>query len=266
MNDTMRTREQVGIGLGLYEPVKWRCRYRLDKYWGEFDAARAASGLLVPYETIEDEGNLLMTAGATALWNGLVTAGLATPFNATNAQLAVGDGSTAAAAGNTDLSAAAGAAVGGGITGATNATPIVLTTASAHGLVAGQVVVVAAVGGNTNANGTWEISAVTSTTITLLNSAGNAAYTSGGTVAPINKYRQLVNGAPAVSTNTVQFVAVFGTANANFAWAEFGTTTGGAATNKQAVPPPTLLNRAVSSLGTKTSAASWTLTQTLTLS
>lgn len=265
MNDAMRTREHVGIGLGLHEPVRWRCQYRLDKYWGEYDAGKVAAGLMVPYETIEREGNLLMTVGATALFNGLVTAGLATPFNATNAQLAVGDTNTAAAAGNTDMAAAAGGAVGGAITAATNATPIVITTTSAHGLVTGQVVVVAGLVGNTAGNGTFEISAASGSTYTLLNSAGNGVWSSGGTTNPINKYRQLVNGAPSVSTNTVQFVSVFATINANFAWAEFGTTTGGAVTNKQAVPPPTLLNRAVSALGTKTSAASWTLTETLSL-
>lgn len=245
--------------LGTHEPVKWRCEYRVEK---------RESGVYIagetPYEVIDGVGNLLMTAGATALWNGLVTAGLATPFNSTNAQLAVGNSTTAVAAGDTDLNAAAGATLA--ISGATNAAPIVITNA-ASSFVVGQVVVVAGVVGNTNANGTWEISAVTSTTTTLLNSTGNAAYTSGGTIALINKYRSTVKQAPTVTTNQVQFVSDFLGANANFQWNEFGVSTGGAATNKQATPPPTLLNHAVpgTNLGTKTS-GTWTLTVTLSLS
>ena len=64
---------------------------------------------------------------------------------------------------------------------------------------------------------------------------------------------------------TVELWSV-GNYNANFHWQEWGLTTGAAATNKQAVPPPTLFNHRVQDLGTKTSAASWTLTVTLSLS
>lgn len=66
------------------------------------------------------------------------------------------------------------------VTGATNATPIVLTTSVPHNLVANDLVVVDGVGGNTGANGQWIVQSVTSTTITLRESVGNAAYTSGG--------------------------------------------------------------------------------------
>lgn len=69
------------------------------------------------------------------------------------------------------------------ISGATNATPIVLTTSAAHGLAVGDRVYVADVGGNTGANGSWVVETVGSTTsATLRGSVGNAAYTSGGTV------------------------------------------------------------------------------------
>jgi hypothetical protein len=301
------------------------------------------------FDSCELAGNLFTGAGINSLWNGLATTGLATPFSATNAQLAVGDGSTTAKPSDTDLAAAAGASLGGGITGATNATPIVLTTSTAHGVVVGQVVVVASVGGNTNANGTFEVSAVTSTTLTLLNSAGNAAYTSGGTVALINKYRQAAtptvnpavgggitgatNATPIVITTSaahgladgmvvsiaavggntnanttcyvkvtgfstttfglytdkaltagvagnaaytsggtvnliggVQYAATFQPANANFTWNEFALTTGGGATNKQAVPPPTLFDHAISAgMITKGSTVTVTATATLTI-
>ena len=250
----------VSTGNPADEPTKYGIRLDLTKCYGEVAVCTPDQA----YEVRSDFTNLLTTAGATALWNGLSTAGLATPFNTTNAQLAVGDGTTAAAVGDTDLGAAAGTAVA--VSGATNATPIVLTTA-AQSWVVGQVIVCSSIGGNTAANGTFEISAVTSTSATLLNSAGNAAYTTGGSCSPINKYRQQANGtgSAAVSGNQITYVATFGTANANFAWQEWGLTTGAAATNKQAAAPPTLFNHKIVSLGTKTSAASWTLTANLSL-
>jgi uncharacterized phage protein gp47/JayE len=68
------------------------------------------------------------------------------------------------------------------ITAATLATPIVLTTSANHGYAVGDLVIVRSVGGNTAANGVYSLSAVTANTMTLLDSAGNAAYTSGGAV------------------------------------------------------------------------------------
>lgn len=68
------------------------------------------------------------------------------------------------------------------VAGATNAEPIVLSFATAHGLDTGAVVAVTDVTGNTNANGTWYIEKLTDTTFSLLNSAGNAEWISGGTV------------------------------------------------------------------------------------
>jgi hypothetical protein len=70
------------------------------------------------------------------------------------------------------------------ITGATNATPIVITS-NAHGFSNSQLVVITGVGGNTNANGVWQIANVTTNTFELSGSVGNAAYTSGGSVVNI---------------------------------------------------------------------------------
>ena len=72
----------------------------------------------------------------------------------------------------------------GVITGATNATPIVITE-TAHGLETGNVVTITNVGGNTNANATHVITKLSSSTYSLATAAGasvagNAAYTSGG--------------------------------------------------------------------------------------
>lgn len=67
------------------------------------------------------------------------------------------------------------------VTGATNASPIVVTTAT-HGLSTGNYVSITGVLGNTAANGTWVITVLSGTTFSLVGSAGNAAYTSGGIV------------------------------------------------------------------------------------
>lgn len=71
------------------------------------------------------------------------------------------------------------------ITGATNATPIVIT-ATAHGFTNGDIVSVEGVGGNLAANGLWKIAGVAANTFQLTdpitggNAVGSAAYTSGG--------------------------------------------------------------------------------------
>lgn len=66
------------------------------------------------------------------------------------------------------------------ITGATNASPIVLT-AVGHGVTSGERISVSGVGGNTAANRDWfDVTASTADTITVLGSVGNANYTSGG--------------------------------------------------------------------------------------
>lgn len=67
------------------------------------------------------------------------------------------------------------------ITGATNASPIVIT-AAAHGFADGDAVTVQSVNGNTAANNTWIIDNVTTNTLELVGSTGNAAYTSGGEI------------------------------------------------------------------------------------
>jgi hypothetical protein len=71
------------------------------------------------------------------------------------------------------------------ITGATNATPIVIT-ATAHGFTNGDIVVINKVLGNLAANGVWAITGVATNTFNLTDpisagsAVGSAAYTSGG--------------------------------------------------------------------------------------
>ena len=73
--------------------------------------------------------------------------------------------------------------IGGAITGATNVSPIVVTTTSAHGLVTGDQVQVTGVVGNTAANGTFLVTALTPTTFSEQGSTGNGAYASGGAIS-----------------------------------------------------------------------------------
>lgn len=70
---------------------------------------------------------------------------------------------------------------GGDIEGATAATPIVITTDDVHGLATGDFVKIADVGGNTDANGLWEVTVIDSTSFSLDTSSGNTAYSGGGT-------------------------------------------------------------------------------------
>lgn len=83
------------------------------------------------------------------------------------------------------------------VTGATNATPIVLTVPSGHPFKVGDQIAVSDVGGNTAANGTFYVSAVAATTVTLTtvatttNVAGNGAYTSGGSASVVVENRSL---------------------------------------------------------------------------
>lgn len=76
--------------------------------------------------------------------------------------------------------------VEGTVTAASNATPIVITLDTGEGasFTNGDLVYVEGVLGNTNANGTF-FSTISSDSLTLTGSAGNAAWTSGGTIKKV---------------------------------------------------------------------------------
>lgn len=81
----------------------------------------------------------------------------------------------------------------GTITGATNASPIVITSV-AHGLSNGDLVGTAGLVGNTAPNGLiWQTANVTADTFELRSSTGNGAYASGGTW-----HKQLVGVGPTI--------------------------------------------------------------------
>lgn len=77
----------------------------------------------------------------------------------------------------------------GTITGATNATPVVVTSNS-HGLTTSDLIGVTSMAGLTSLNGKlWTLSATATNTFTPASSAGNGAYTSGGTWYKMNNTR-----------------------------------------------------------------------------
>jgi hypothetical protein len=96
--------------------------------------------------------------------------------------------------------------------------------------------------------------------VTLVGDTGGASVTS---------YFQLVSGAPAIATGssppTLTLIAAFGGANANFAWAEFGSdnwnVSGVTATGLGA--NEIFFNRGVSAQGTKAGGQTWTATETI---
>lgn len=76
--------------------------------------------------------------------------------------------------------------------------------------------------------------------------------------AATNKLRKAMEATyPTLAANVLTFRSLFGTAEANFAWAEWGVFNAAAA--------GTMMSRKVEALGTKTSAQSWQLTATITL-
>jgi hypothetical protein len=86
------------------------------------------------------------------------------------------------------------------VTGATNASPIVITTAEPHGYQSGMQVSISGVAGNTAANGTFTITVIDSTSFSLNGSTGNGAWTSGGSVIGILSGNQILAANPAPPT------------------------------------------------------------------
>lgn len=88
-------------GRPLLEGLGWTGVFVVDKY--EDEAHRRGGA---PYESIESAPNLLLTAGATAIFNRLANLGSVTAFDATNGRLCVGNGTAAVSIGQTDLQGA----------------------------------------------------------------------------------------------------------------------------------------------------------------
>lgn len=173
----------VAVATPLEESPKWHAHLTIHKYAN--DAAYAAG---TPFEITETDGNLLTTAGLGRIAT-LINAGTGNLIASTTARVGAGNGVTAAAIGDTDLSASAG-----------------------------------------SSNRWFQTCTVT------------------------------------VPSNVWTFVAVFGSTDGNFAWAEWGIDVGTATVSSSATVSAVLLNRKVASNGTKASGQTWTATATITIS
>lgn len=88
----------------VHDAARWHARFRLEKRWGDWSAADVAAGRAWdPYEVLEDADNMLVYGGSSALWEQLLATGAITAYNAANAHVGVGDGTTSAVATQTDL-------------------------------------------------------------------------------------------------------------------------------------------------------------------
>lgn len=113
------------------------------------------------------------------------------------------------------------------ITGATNATPIVITSAN-HGLLTGTSVTIFNVRGNTAANGTWVVTALTANTFSLDTSVGNGAYVANRAVTTATNATPIVVTSNSHGFNNGDVVTirdVLGNTNANGIWTVANKTT-----------------------------------------
>lgn len=116
------------------------------------------------------------------------------------------------------------------IASSTNATPIVITTSAAHGLVPGGYVSIVSHSTNTNANGIWKVGATpTSTTFEILqldgsNTTGNGVGSGSGNVT---KYNNLI---VKTATPLVQNIALCGGIGQKPAWTASANVTASAST------------------------------------
>jgi hypothetical protein len=264
------------------DSAKWHCNVIRRAFPGDIDAYRAKYGKeegerrffdeVKPEDVKVHQGNMLVIGGTSCLWNILVGSGTGsanqtfTFFNNANASIGVGNSSTASTSRDEDLKSSSGSsnrqfngmdstfpllydASGGNtsavvaISAATNASPIVITTATqSPAFVNNDFVHVFGVGGNTAANGLWQVTAVTATSLTLVGTTGNGAYTTGGF---------------ATRADVIYFRSTFGPSVANFNWVEFcvANSNPGAST----LSAGRILNRGTFSLGTKPNTQSWQL-------
>jgi hypothetical protein len=93
-----------------HDAARWQVKTQIAKFDGDWSGEQIDAGEAPdPFDVVEDEGNLLLIGGVSAIWefligNGTGTGGAAlTYFNNGNARLAVGTSSTAEADTDTTL-------------------------------------------------------------------------------------------------------------------------------------------------------------------
>jgi len=122
----------------------------------------------------------------------------------------------------------------------------------------GKEVIAHAITGDIGTSKTYNAFDVTHAYLGVGDSTAVFSATQTNLQAATNKLRKLVDAAPTFSTATINFVATFTTAEANYAWQEDGIF--------NAVTAGEMLTRNVQYLIVKTSAVSVVFTKTLTIS
>jgi hypothetical protein len=102
------------------------------------------------------------------------------------------------------------------ISAASNTSPVVLATATAHGRTTGDYVFVADTQGNIGANGYWQCVVIDPTHLSLTGSTGTGAYTSGGLLAGAST--QLARAAWFTGENSPFFRLSLGTGSSASTW------------------------------------------------
>ena len=119
----------------MKECIKWQPRWKIEKFLNDEDARNNK-----PYDIDEFDGNVLLNEGITAMLT-LIIGGAETAYNNANAELGVGNSSTAANSTQTDLQ---GASTEWNAMDAT------------YPQVSGQIVTFRSTFGSTEANFAWE--------------------------------------------------------------------------------------------------------------
>ncbi len=104
------------------------------------------------------------------------------------------------------------------ISTATNASPIVVTTSSSHGLSTGDVVTILGALGNTAANGLWKVTVVNATQFSLDSSTGNGSYSGGGYLVKLSRdefLSDVPSGARIANTTLAGKTSTLGVAGAS---------------------------------------------------
>lgn len=104
------------------------------------------------------------------------------------------------------------------IASSTNATPIVITTSTAHGLVAGDYVTIIGHNTNTNANGVWQVGTVGSGTTFQILQIGGANTTGNGGGGATGNASKATNCMVKLSSAVTQNIALFGGLAQKPAW------------------------------------------------
>jgi hypothetical protein len=107
LGDGIGMSEGLALMGGAHDHVQWRTHWKLEKREG--DGATYPGGVeafrrdVEPFETLEWDGNALVTIGGESIWDLVIGLATYTAFDAANAYLGVGDSAAAENVAQTDL-------------------------------------------------------------------------------------------------------------------------------------------------------------------